>query len=202
MVQDNTVDPAVSGSLPAGSRPAGGRVGRRLRALRQERGISLSALARAAGLGKATLSGLENGTRNPTLETLYAVTAQLDVPLGALLTEPVGNEPPAVVHGAAVEGDLLESFDDPTVTYELYRIRLRPGRTQTSPAHQRGVTEHITVFAGTLRAGPVDAPGLARAGEHLSWRSDVPHLYAAAGDEEVLASLVMRYPRIPPASPR
>jgi transcriptional regulator with XRE-family HTH domain len=42
-------------------------VGRRLRALREARGTSLSALARAAGVGKATLSGLENGTRNPTL---------------------------------------------------------------------------------------------------------------------------------------
>ena len=48
----------------------------RLRALREERGISLSTLARLAGVGKATLSGLENGTRNPTLETLYAVTAR------------------------------------------------------------------------------------------------------------------------------
>jgi XRE family transcriptional regulator, regulator of sulfur utilization len=174
-------------------------VGQRLRALRQQRGISLSALARASGLGKATLSGLENGTRNPTLETLYAVAAQLDVTLAALLTDPVGIEPPAIVHGEAIEGDLLEVFDDPTVTYELYRIRLRPGRSQTSPAHQRGVTEHITVFAGTLRAGPAEAPMIARAGEHLTWRSDVPHVYAAAGDDDVQASLIMRYPRARPS---
>lgn len=52
-------------------------IGRRIRRLREERGISLSALARAAGVGKATLSGLENGTRNPTLETLWAITAEL-----------------------------------------------------------------------------------------------------------------------------
>ncbi|WP_344749798.1 helix-turn-helix transcriptional regulator [Streptosporangium vulgare] len=51
-----------------------------MRGLREERGISLSALARAAGVGKATLSGLENGTRNPTLDTLWAITTELGVP--------------------------------------------------------------------------------------------------------------------------
>ena len=193
MVQHSAMNP-----LDSTPRPPDGGVGRRLRALREERGITLSALARAARIGKATLSGLENGTRNPTLETLYAVTAQLDVPLAAVLTDPEAAHPAAVVHGSAVEGGLVEVFDDPTVTYELYRLRLRPGRTQTSPAHQRGVTEHVTVFAGTLRAGPAGAACVAHAGEYLTWQSDVPHSYAAVGDEEVLASLVMRYPRAEP----
>ncbi|MFR9803164.1 helix-turn-helix domain-containing protein [Pseudonocardia sp. RS010] len=35
--------------------------------------MSLSELARRASVGKATLSGLEAGTRNPTLDTLHAV---------------------------------------------------------------------------------------------------------------------------------
>jgi hypothetical protein len=41
---------------------------------------------------------------------------------------------------------------------------------------------------------------VARAGEHISWQSDVPHVYQAYGDEEVLASLVVRYPRRSPAT--
>ena len=47
-------------------------VGARIRALRTERGLSLSALAAAAGIGKGSLSELETGRRNPTLDTLYA----------------------------------------------------------------------------------------------------------------------------------
>ncbi|MFI7604689.1 helix-turn-helix domain-containing protein [Micromonospora sp. NPDC049366] len=167
-------------------------IGGRVRSLREERGISLSALARLAGVGKATLSGLENGTRNPTLETLYAVTAQLGVPLTAVLAEPAAA--PAV-QGAAVHATLLEVFTDTDATYELYRMRVAPGPGQLSPAHQPGVTEHVTVFAGVLRAGPVDAPLTAAAGGHLRWTSDVPHSYAAVGDEEVSASLLLRYPR-------
>lgn len=65
------------------------RVGRRLGELRAERGMSLSELARRSGVGKATLSGLESGSRNPTLETLYALTTALHVPLSTVLTDPV-----------------------------------------------------------------------------------------------------------------
>ncbi|MFF0149802.1 helix-turn-helix domain-containing protein [Micromonospora sp. NPDC005203] len=169
-------------------------VGRRVRALREERGISLSTLARLAGVGKATLSGLERGTRNPTLETLWAVTAQLGVPLTALLAESTAGAGPTA-QGTAVTATLLEVFTDTDATYELYRMRVAPGPAQLSPAHQPGVTEHITVFAGMLRAGPADAPLTVPAGGHLRWVSDVPHSYAAVGDEEVAASLLLRYPR-------
>ncbi|MEV0606289.1 XRE family transcriptional regulator [Polymorphospora rubra] len=178
--------PAVDG----GGEGAG--VGRRVRELREARGISLSALSRRAGVGKATLSGLENGTRNPTLETLYAVTAELGVPLAAVIAPP-GTES-ATIRGTAVEATLLRAFDEDDVTFELYRLRVPPGPPQTSPAHQRGVTEHLTVFSGVLRAGPADAPVLAGTGRHISWTSDVPHVYGAVGDEEVHASLLIRYP--------
>ncbi|WP_200208820.1 helix-turn-helix domain-containing protein [Micromonospora coerulea] len=177
---------------PAHPDPALGTVGPRVRALREERGMSLSTLARLAGVGKATLSGLENGTRNPTLETLYAVTAQLGVPLTAVLSGPA--ETPTV-RGAAVGATLLEVFSDTDATYELYRMRVSPGPAQLSPAHQSGVTEHVTVFSGVLRAGPVDAPLTAGPGGYLRWTSDVPHSYAADGDEQVRASLLLRYPR-------
>ncbi|MFR9777743.1 helix-turn-helix domain-containing protein [Micromonospora sp. MS34] len=181
----------MAAAPPAGDHTAE-EVGRRIRALREERGLSLSALARRAGVGKATLSGLENGTRNPTLETLYAVTAQLGVPLTAVLAAPAGTPS---VRGVAVDATLLEVFTDTDATYELYRMRVSPGPSQLSPAHQAGVTEHVTVFAGVLRAGPADAPMTAGPGEYLRWTSDVPHSYAAVGDEPVRASLLLRYPR-------
>ncbi|GIH80331.1 hypothetical protein Plo01_67600 [Planobispora longispora] len=157
--------------------------------MREERGISLSELARRAGVGKATLSGLENGTRNPTLETLWTVTAQLGVGLAAVVdTGPV-------VHGTAVQGVLLHAFEEEGAAYELYRLFFPAGSAQTSPAHPEGVTEHLTVFAGTLRAGPADAPLTAGPGEYVTWRSDVPHTYAALGEHDVHASLLIRYPR-------
>ncbi|WP_238010688.1 helix-turn-helix domain-containing protein [Dactylosporangium sp. AC04546] len=171
-------------------------VGRRLRRLREARGISLSALARSAGIGKATLSGLELGTRNPTLETLYAVAGALGVPLTALVLEPGAPATAAAdVRGAAVEATLLEVFDEPGVTFELLRMRVHPGVVQQSPPHAPGVTEHATVHAGVLRAGPAGAPLVAGPGEHISWAADVPHVYGTVGDTPVEATLLIRSPR-------
>lgn len=169
-------------------------IGRRIRELRKARGISLSGLAHRASVGKATLSALESGTRNPTVETLYAITAQLNVPLAAVLTDP-GVGAAETVHGEAVSAQLLETFDDGERVTELYRLRIRPGRRQVSPAHPEGVTEHLTVFAGAARVGPLDAPMVIPAGSHASWRSDVPHLYATETGEEVHAALLIRHPR-------
>jgi len=171
-------------------------IGRRLRDLRAARGLSLSALARAAGVGKATLSGLENGTRNPTIETLYAIAAALGVPMSALTLDPGAPASTAsAVRGAAVVSTLLEVFTEPAATYELFRLRVVPGVEQTSPAHLPGVTEHLTVYRGLLRTGPVDAPLTAGAGQHVSFAADSPHTYAALGAEEALASLLIRTPR-------
>ncbi|MFC9294143.1 helix-turn-helix domain-containing protein [Streptomyces sp. NPDC057011] len=168
------------------------QVGARVRALRTERGVSLSELARRSRIGKGTLSELESGRRNPTLETLYALTTALEVPLStALHTTGL----PAEISGAAVDAVLTERFEDASVVTETYRVRIRAGSAQESAAHTPGTTEHIVVLAGTARVGPLHSPALSVGpGEHATWAADVPHLYEApAGDVEAL--LVVRYPR-------
>lgn len=72
------VEPGEAPAIDAGA-PAV-EVGARVGELRR-RGRSLSEMARRAGLGKATLSELEAGRRNPTPETLYAVTSAMGLPL-------------------------------------------------------------------------------------------------------------------------
>src|SRR3954452_21663231 len=63
-----------------------------LRRLRIARHLSLSELARATALSKATLSGIENGRANPTVETLASLAAALRVSIAELLEEaPLGD---------------------------------------------------------------------------------------------------------------
>ena len=183
------------------SADAAAATGERIRALRASRGISLSELARRAGVGKATLSGLETGSRNPTAETLYAIAGQLGVPLAMLLSTPGEPLDVPAVRGTAVAAQLLEVFQDDGISTELYRLEIRPGVLQTSPAHPEGVVEFITVFSGTARLGPVETPIVVRPGEHASFVSDVPHIYAALGDESVHASLLIRHPLRMPEVP-
>jgi len=47
-------------------------VGSRLRRVREQRGLTLTAAAQHAGMSKSTLSRLENGQRRPSLLDLHA----------------------------------------------------------------------------------------------------------------------------------
>ncbi|MFB7241365.1 transcriptional regulator [Streptomyces populi] len=166
-------------------------VGSRVRELREARGMSLSELARRSRIGKGTLSELESGRRNPTLETLYALTTALKVPLSTALH---GLESPAMISGSAVEAVLVERFEADASVTETYRVRIRSGATQESAAHSPGTTEHIIVHTGTACVGPLTDPVLIGPGAHGSWAADVPHLYQAQA-EDVEALLVVRHPK-------
>lgn len=59
-------------------------VGGKLRAMREERGLSIRALARASGISANALSVIERGKSSPSVSTLYKVTDALGVPITAL----------------------------------------------------------------------------------------------------------------------
>jgi transcriptional regulator with XRE-family HTH domain len=64
---------------------------RNLKRKRLERAISLSELARVSGVSKATLSGLERGTGNPSVDTVWALAHALNAPFGELFDEDDGD---------------------------------------------------------------------------------------------------------------
>ncbi len=160
-----------------------------MRELRLARGITLSALAAAAGIGKGSLSELESGTRNPTLATLYAIAGPLEVPLGTLLLDEVGTE----VSSDGVTGRLLDLRRGPQGVRETYCLDLAAGSERLSPAHGTGVIEQILVTEGVLLAGPVGAERRCPEGSMIHWVSDVPHAYRAEGGA-VSAILVVTTP--------
>jgi XRE family transcriptional regulator, regulator of sulfur utilization len=170
--------------------------GARLRELREARGLSVSQLARLTGLGKGTLSELESGRRNPTLQTLFAVTTALGVPISAALppgdVQHPGSEP---ISGDAIDAVLVDRFLDAESTTELYRTRLRAGRRQDSEPHAAGVTEHWIIYAGTVAMGPVDRMVHLVPGDSTRFTADVPHRYVVDGGSDVAATLLVRYPR-------
>jgi transcriptional regulator with XRE-family HTH domain/quercetin dioxygenase-like cupin family protein len=55
------------------------RVGERIRAERESQGISLRALARTVGLSASLISQIETGKCQPSVSTLYSITAALGV---------------------------------------------------------------------------------------------------------------------------
>lgn len=58
---------------------AAGPVGERLRAHRQEAGMSLRALARDVGVSPSLISQIEHGKATPSVGTLYAIVSELGI---------------------------------------------------------------------------------------------------------------------------
>lgn len=68
-------------------------VGARLRALRRQRGTTLTQLAEATGISVSTLSRLESGGRRATLELLLPLARAYQVPLDELVGAPATGDP-------------------------------------------------------------------------------------------------------------
>ncbi|MET9587756.1 XRE family transcriptional regulator [Streptomyces sp. NPDC006539] len=171
-------------------------VGRRLKRLRQDDGLSLSELSRRSGVGKGTLSELETGRRNPTLETLYALTTALGRPLSAVLDDPAPGVAAGAggVSGSAVTAVLLERYEDEDAATDVFRVTITEGAAQESAAHVPHTTESLMVLSGTAVVGLPDAPQTAGPGGHAHWPADAPHFYSAP-DGEVQGVLFVRYPK-------
>ncbi len=62
------------------------KLGRYIRAQRKTLGLTLPALAKASGVQKSTLSKIENGIGNPSLDTLVLIAKGLQVFVGHMLS--------------------------------------------------------------------------------------------------------------------
>jgi transcriptional regulator with XRE-family HTH domain len=190
LVSSPTVSPADTDA----DDPAA-RIGARVRALRTQRGLSQAGLARAAQIGKGSLSELESGQRNPTLATLYALAGPLHVPLAALLDESIGAE----VSGGGLTASLVDVRPREGMTAETYLMRFERGTIRRSPAHGAGVIEHLVVIRGRLQFGPDGEPQVAVAGQHGTFVADRPHAYEVVGDDHAEAVLVIFTPTRTPS---
>ena len=65
-------------------------LGRNMRRLRRERGLSQEQLAHDADMKRSYVSDMERGTRNPSVRALERIASALGVPPSALLQDQDG----------------------------------------------------------------------------------------------------------------
>jgi len=177
---------------------AGEVLGVNIKVLREARGWSLSELARQSSIAKGTLSQLEAGTGNPTIETVFSLSNALQVPVSELLTERakaevvlVRSADLEVLSSNAVDLRLLRRIDLADRVLEIYDQRVRPGQVQHTDGHPG--LEHIVVTAGVLRVGPDKRPFELGPGDYVCYPGDVPHSYETV-DGPVTSVLILEYP--------
>ena len=170
-----------------------------LRRERQRAGLSLTELARQAGIAKSTLSQLESGAGNPSVETLWALGVALGVPFSRLVDPPrpdvrvirAGEGPVTYAERASYAATLLASCP-PSARRDIYRVQAQPGEPRISEPHMPGTIEHVVLGTGRALAGPSGEPVELGPGDYVVYPGDVPHIFDGL-EPDTTAVIVMEH---------
>lgn len=187
-----------------------------LQKLRKGQEMSLSDLARKAGIGKSTIFNLERAQGNPAIDTLWSLARALDVPIGALFIDSalsdvrvmrrdeapvlVGESPrprsrEARLHGSAdvtsqkfVSRHLLSTHQGRQC--ELYWIDMAAASVHESAGHTTGLIEHVVAMIGSVTISVDDEPILLAAGDRMTFPAERAHRYETTDGPAAMLSLL------------
>lgn len=173
-------------------------IGREVRRQREKLDVTISELAKAAGLSAGMLSKIENGATSPSLSSLQALAQALQVPLTTFFRDYDEMRTATFVkagQGLAIERrgtraghqyQLLGHVPTGSLMVEPYLITLT-AESDTFPAFQHAGIEFLYMLEGEVvyRHGP--RTYLMTPGDSLYFDADAPH-----GPEE-LRKLPIRY---------
>lgn len=153
---------------------------------RRRSGLSMAEVARQAKIAKSTLSQLENGVGNPSIETLWSICIVLGIPVSRLLELPK-QETKVIRHGEGAtvvskrkdyQATLLAACP-PNANRDIYWIEVEPGKPHYSEPHSQDVVEHVVITRGKARLGLVSESYELNEGDYISYPGDLPHLFEA-----------------------
>src|SRR6266446_2228097 len=160
-------------------------IGRRVKALRRERQLSLEALADRSGVSVSMLSTVERGQKVPSILVMSQIATALDTSIGRLVDEE--KNPRVIVMRAAdrrvindAAGMERRSLSPvlPGIEFELVRITLPPSvNAGTFPPHREGSREYLAVETGTLTLVLGGMEYKLAAGDSIYHEGDCEHGY-------------------------
>jgi len=171
-------------------------LGARVRELRHERGLTLKALGRQAGLSHPFLSQLERGLARPSVGSVERIAEALEVPVSALWASP-RTEAVSVVRAGDGEVTSHAERGAPGGVRELaegtaLRVREWTGGARSWPADAETMTGEVFVYV-VRGAIEVDLDGTVHvlaAGDALRFDGAVRHRLRRSGPASTRAIYV------------
>ena len=169
------------------------RIGPRVRALRDNMGLSLRDLAERCGVSATTLSQVERGESSPTLHVAARIAAGLDLRLSQLLRLDEGGSVTVVRAserrrgGSPARGHVVEIMTAPLPGQrsELTRHELdagaRTGNEGDPPMHEPGTREIALVERGRVVLHCDGSPYELDEGDCVTFDADLPHHFENPG---------------------
>ena len=163
-------------------------VGEKIRRLRKQRKLTISELAKAAGLSSSGVSQIERGVIEPSLGTLRSIAGTLDVPVFSLLVDPskreivvrAGQRQSLTAPGHQVTHELLTP--DPYRRVEVILSHVEPGASSAGMAQAHGGDECTVILQGEARFEVADEVYTLQEGDSIYLDEGVPHKCTNVGD--------------------
>ena len=156
-------------------------LGARVRELRQERGLTLKALGRRAGLSHPFLSQLERGLARPSVGSVERIATALDVPVGALWSAPRpelaevvrSSDGTTTPHGEGAPGGVRELWADSAGL----RVREWTGGARSWPEEFQTTSGQVVLYVvrGTIEVEVDGTVHELEAGDALRFDGAVRH---------------------------
>ncbi len=176
-------------------------IGRKIKLLRLERGLSLQDIANAAGITKGYLSRVENSKKAPPVSTLLTLAKALGVNISTIFSEDEGKTTITLVKKAerktmARDGTafgysyepLAHKFPERHMDPYVLTLPVKPRR--------KGIFQHkgeelLMVVEGTMRFTHGDKEYIVEEGDCIYFDSSIPHFGMAAGSGPVKCLMVI-----------
>jgi len=174
-------------------------LGKRLRQLRQQEGLTLRELAGRIGKSESYLSRVENGQIDLSLSTLKEISDQLGRPIVHLLDNGF-----SYVDGLIKQGEHHHLVISSSLAYDilcapnqevsLFRMILKEGGNSGDKPYQHVGIESGIMLQGRIRVIVGEQEYLLEQADSLTYRSEQPHWFENIGKGDAIAIWVVSPP--------
>lgn len=161
-----------------------GQVGPRLRAVRLQRGRTLTDVAEETGISKSTLSRLESGQRRPSLELLLPLAEAYRVPLDDLVGAPDVGDPRIRLKPHSRNGRTVVPLSRQPGGVQAWKLVI-PNAKATPELRSHEGYEWLYVLTGRLRVVLAEHDVLLAPGEVAEFDTRLPHWFGSDGEGAV-----------------
>jgi transcriptional regulator with XRE-family HTH domain len=180
----------------------GSALGARIRDARQQRGLSVGALAEQAGVSKSLVSQIERGVAAPSLDTVRRLASALEVPVFSLFLEEADSH--SVVRrrqrrtirypGTRAVRQVLSPHLRGRMA--LVWVTFPPGEESSAEPVRHTGEETVVVLRGRLEVQLADQRVVLEEGDSMTFDPQVPHLFRNPGEESAEAISAISPPNL------
>lgn len=160
-------------------------LGLNIEKLRIKRSLTQAQLARLAAIPRSTLTNIESGSGNPSLQNLLKISQALGVSVEELLSKPRTDvkliEAKDVKSQTRSSVKVYKLMPDRIRGIELDRMEFPPGGVFGGQPHLVGTKEYFSTLQGEIQVHVAGESFVVKAGDVLAFAGNQAHSYRNSG---------------------